>query len=124
MCSSDLGSARAHLRFGSMTGRPNQAAMSHTFTGLNVPAGTTVRALHVGIGDGESAFYDPAMLFNAGAVSAANLWSGREGNYWDDDRLTLSSTRLPAGTSPRVNTQGATGECLSWGYAALTYRGP
>ena len=118
------GSANAHLRFGSMTGRPGQAAMSHTFTGLNVPAGATVRALHVGIGDGESAFSDPAMVFSGGPITPANFWSGREGNYWDDDRQTLSATRLPAGTLPRANSQGATGECLTWSYAALTYRGP
>jgi subtilisin family serine protease len=117
------GNARAHLRFGSMTGRPNQAAMTHTFTGLSVPAGATMRALHVGIGDGET-FSDPAMVFNGGAISAANVWSGTEGRFWDDNRFTLSATRLPAGTSPRTNTQGATGECLTWSYAALTYRGP
>jgi subtilisin family serine protease len=117
------GNQRAYLRFGAMTARPNGLAMSHTFSGLSVPAGTTARQLRVGIGDGES-FADPAMRFNNTAISAANFWSGKEGTYWDDDVLGVSAAMLPTGTTSRTNSQAATDECLTWGYAALTYRTP
>ena len=86
-----------------------------------MPATIFTPALHVGIGDGES-FNDPAMLFNSAAVTPANFWSGTEGSYWDDDRITLPGAALPGGTTSRTNSQGATGECLTWPYAALTYQ--
>jgi hypothetical protein len=114
-------SGRAYLRWGSMTGRPGGAAMSHTFTGLTIPSGTINRRLHVGIGDGEP-FNDPAMLFNASAITAANFWSGTEGRFWDDDAIALPAASLPAGATSRTNSQAATGECLTWAYAGLAYQ--
>jgi subtilisin len=114
-------SGRAYLRWGGLTARPGAAAASHTFTGLNVPAGPVNRGLHVGLGDGE-AFGDPAMQFNGTAITAANFWSGTEGTYWDDARISVPAGLLPAGTTSRTNSQGATGECLTWAYAALTYQ--
>jgi hypothetical protein len=112
---------RMYLRFGSMTGRPGAPVMSHVFSGLTVPSPTVERALHVGIGDGES-FSDPAMLFAGTAITPANFWSGREGQYWDDDRIAFSAGLLPAGTTSRTVSQGATGECLTWSYAGLTFK--
>ncbi len=115
---------RAYLRWGAMLTRPSGPAMSHTFSGLSVPAAPVTRALHVGIGDGEAAFGDPAMLFNANAITGVNFWSGREGAYWDDDRITLPAAALPSGTTSRTNSQAATGDCLTWAYAGLTYKTP
>jgi subtilisin family serine protease len=112
---------RAYLRWGAMTARPGTAAATHTFAGLTVPAGTVGRALHVGIGDGE-AFADPAMRFQNVAITPTNLWSGTEGQFWDDERTTLPAATLPTGTTSRTNSQGATAECLTWSYAALTYQ--
>ena len=112
---------RAYLRWGGMTARPGAAAATHTFTGLTVPAGTVGRALHVGIGDGEP-FADPAMLFQSTAITPVNFWSGTEGAFWDDGRITVPGSALPSGTTSRTNSQGATSECLTWGYAALTYQ--
>ena len=88
-----------------------------------MPVAPISRALHVGIGDGES-FSDPAMLFNGSAITAANFWSGSDGAYWDDDRIALAASALPAGTTSRTNSQAATGECLTWAYAGLTYKTP
>jgi len=111
-----------HLRFGAMTVRPGGPAMTHSFTGLSMPSRTPpVRALLVGIGDGES-FADPAMQFAGAPVSAASAWSGTEGTYWDDARLAIPAGLMPAGTTARANSQGASGDCLTWGYAALMYR--
>ncbi len=112
---------RAYLRWGAMTARPGGAAMSHTFTGLTVPSAPVTPRLNVGIGDGEP-LNDPAMLFNGSAVTPANSWSGSEGTYWDDRAIGLSAGALPAGTTSRTNSQGATGECLTWSYAALSYK--
>ncbi len=112
---------KAYLRWGSMTTRPGGPAMTHTFSGLSVPTTPETPRLHVGIGDGES-FTDPAMLFKGGAVTATNFWSGREGTYWDDDRISINPAWIPVGTSARSNSQAAGGECLTWGYAGLTYR--
>lgn len=112
---------RAYLRWGAMTARPGGPAMSHTFTGLSVPGPVVNRRVHVGIGDGEE-FNDPAMLFSGVAVTASNFWSGKEGDHWDDDALSLAAGSLPAGTTSRTNTQAATGECLTWAYAGLTYQ--
>ena len=114
-------SGRAYLRWGGMTIRPGAPAASHTFTGLTVPAGPVDRALLVGIGDGES-FADPAMQFSGSAVTGANFWPGTEGAYWDDARISVPAGLLPAGTTSRTNSQAATGECLTWAYAGLTYR--
>lgn len=113
---------RVALRYGAMTAQPGGAAMSHTFTGLNVPTAPTIRELHVGIGDGQT-FNDPAMLFAGSVITPANFWSGSDLNYWDDDTIALAASLLPAGTTTRTNSQGATAECLTWSYAALTYRG-
>jgi subtilisin family serine protease len=112
---------RVYLKFGSMTARPGAPAMRHTFTGLTVPNGLVAPALHLGIGDGE-AFPDPAMTFAGAAVTGTNLWSGADGLYWDDARVQLPPALLPAGAKKRANSQAATGECLTWAYAALTYR--
>jgi subtilisin len=111
---------RIYLRWGAMTARPGGPAMSHTFSGLSVPSAVVNPRLHVGIGDGES-FADPAMLFNGGAVTATNFWSGREGNYWDDDRITLPDSSMPVGTTSRTNSQTAGSDCLTWAYSGLTY---
>jgi subtilisin family serine protease len=112
---------RAYINWGSMTARPNGPAMRHRFRGLQVPSGVSGRALHVGIGDGEE-FTDPAMRFQGTAITPGNFWSGREGAFWDDDRLALSAALLPGNVATRTVTQGATGECLTWSYAGLTYR--
>jgi hypothetical protein len=118
------GKANVHLRFGAATARPGGPAMSTTFTGLSMPAAVpTNRFLLEGIGDGET-FADPAMQFGGAAVTAASFWSGADGRFWDDARVALAPARLPAGTTSRVNSQGATGECLTWAYAGLTYRNP
>ena len=117
----DTQQGRAYLRWGAMIARPSTPPMNHVFTGLSVPSAPVTRALHVGIGDGES-FSEPAMLFNSSAITAANFWSGREGSYWDDDRISLPAASLPAGTTSRTNGQGATSECITWAYAGLTYK--
>jgi hypothetical protein len=62
------------------------------------------------------------MLFNGSPITAANFWSGREGHYWDDDRIALSAGLLPAGTTSRTNSQAPSADCLTWGYAALRYQ--
>jgi subtilisin len=112
---------RAAMRVGSMTTRPGGGAASTTFTGLVVPSATVSRFLHVGMGDGEP-FADPAMQFAGAAVTAANFWQGTDGTYWDDRAVTFGSSLLPAGTTTRTNSQGATGECLTWAYSLLNYQ--
>ncbi len=112
---------RAYLKFGAM--HTDGSPMSHTFTGLTVPAGTTARALRVGIGDGQS-LNDPPMLFGGTAITAANFWAGAEGTYWDDQRIVLPAARLPVGTTSVSNSQAASSDCLSWAYAGLTYQHP
>ena len=114
-------SGRVALRYGAMTMRPGMPAVSHEFTGLTVPSAPSNPALHVGIGDGEP-LGDPTMVFAGSAITPVNFWSGAEGNYWDDERIGLDPSLLPAGTTARENSQGATGECLTWAYAALTYQ--
>ena len=109
-----------HLR-GGMTAWPGDPAASHAFNGLAVPGTPSNVALHVGIGDGQGST-DPAMRFNDSPITPVNFWSGSDGNYWDDERNSLSASLLPAGTTSRTNSQAATGDCLTWAYAALTYR--
>jgi hypothetical protein len=75
----------------------------------------------VGIGDGE-AFGDPPMQFAGSPITAANFWSGSDGLYWDDGRLALPPALLPGGVKKRTNSQAAAAECLTWAYAALTYK--
>jgi hypothetical protein len=112
---------RAVFRYGSMTARPGVGAVATTFSGLTVPSATTTRALHVGMGDGRASA-DPAMLFGGAAVTAANAWAGTDGTYWDDRTLPFGAALLPAGTTSRINAQGATGECLTWAYSLLNYQ--
>jgi subtilisin family serine protease len=112
---------RAYLYWGGMTAQPGGPAMNHAFKGLAVPAGAGGRALHVGIGDGEP-FNDPAMRFDGTAITGTNFWSGTEGTFWDDARLSIGAPLLPPGVATRTVSQGATAECLTWSYAGLTYR--
>jgi len=116
----DARQGRAVLRWGAMLAQPS-SLMNHSFTGLSVPTTPVAPALHVGIGDGQAAS-DPAMFFNGSAVTAPSIWSGREGAYWDDDRIALPVSSLPAGTTSRTNSQRTTDDCLTWAYAALTYK--
>ena len=51
-------------------------------------------------------------------------YPGTDGPYWDDVRRTVSVGMLPDGATSVVNSQAATGECLTWPYAGLTYRHP
>ena len=37
-------------------------------------------------------------------------------------RPGAAAATLPTGTTSRTNSHGATSECLTWGYAALTYQ--
>jgi subtilisin family serine protease len=117
--SPDVG--RAVINWGSMTVRPGGPAMTHTFTGLVVPAGVFTRSLHLGVGDGET-FADPAMRLNGSAITPASFWNGSDGEYWDNDRRNISAAQLPIGTVTRTISQGATGECLTMSYAGLTYQ--
>ena len=112
---------RVAFRYGAMTARPGGAAATHTFSGLVVPGPTTSRQLHIGMGDGES-FTDPAMLFAGAAVTPTNFWSGSDAKYWDDKTIVPGGALLPAGTTSRTNSQGATGECLTWAYSLLNYQ--
>jgi hypothetical protein len=112
---------RVFLRVGSMTARPGGAAMAYVFRNLTVPVSVFDRAMHVGIGDGEM-FSDPPMRFNAVNTTGSNFWSGRDGTYWDDDRINVSGFAMPTGTANRGVAQAAQGECLTWSYAALTFK--
>ena len=95
--------------------------MSNVFTGLSVPTAPTARALHVGIGDGES-FSDPAMLFNSSPITAANFWSGREGHLLGR-RPNLAAGRIAAGGDDLPHEHpGGYRRVPHLAYAGLTYK--
>ena len=81
--------------------------------------------LNIGLADGQP-FTEPPMRFNGTPITAANPWAGADGEFWDDRRIVLSPSLLPAGTTTRTNTQpfsgGGNPDCLAWAYSALSYR--
>ncbi len=127
----DPGGTRTHrtvVNVGALTARgggfPSSAA-NHKFTGLNVPSAVVGNpTLNVGMADGQS-FTEPPMRFDGSPITAANPWAGADGDFWDDRRIVLSPSLLPAGTTSRTVVQpfgGADPDCLAWAYAALSYR--
>ena len=127
----DPGGLRTHrtvVNVGALTARGGgfpASAANHTFTGLSVPSAVVGNpTLNIGMADGQP-FTEPPMRFNGTPITAANSWAGADGELWDDRRIVLSPSLLPAGTTTRTNTQpfgGGDPDCLAWAYSALSYR--
>jgi len=120
----DPTTGRVALRYGSSSANEVAAHLPVSFTGLTVSSAVVGRpALHLGIGDGQP-FPDGAVTMNGSLVVPANMFSGSDGRFWDDDRWPLSTSVLPVGTTSRsiTSTVPSGGDCLTMAYAALQYR--
>ncbi|HET9444401.1 MAG TPA: S8 family serine peptidase [Acidimicrobiales bacterium] len=113
---------RVYIRHGAMSAVASGTSMSHTFTGLSVPSNPVQVRLHAGLADGQAGATEGSLLFNGTAVTAADAYDSTDGLLWDDDRLFVSTTQLPAGTTSRTNSITVGSDCLAWAYSALAYR--
>ena len=110
------------IRHGAVTGTSAATPMVNTFTGLSVPSAPTQVRLHAGVADGQVGATEGAMLFNGAAISPVDFYDGTDGPLWDDDRMVVPTTQLPAGTTTRSNTLTPGSDCLAWAYSALGYQ--
>jgi subtilisin len=112
---------RIFLRHGAMTVNDLNESMSHSFSGLAVPSTPSQVYLHIGMGDGQ-AYSEGPVRFAGSAVTGSNFYPGADGLMWDDDRIFVSPSLLPVGTTSRSNRITTVDDCLAWGYAALAYQ--
>jgi hypothetical protein len=114
---------KVHLRHGAMTVNISGQTMSHTFTGISLPAAPVSAHLNVGLGDGQG-FSENPMLFAGSAVTPADFFPGSDGIMWDDRTIGIPLGLLPVGVTSRTNSIQTVSDCLVWSYAALAYRRP
>jgi len=115
---------RVVIRHGALSASLANETMTHSFTGLQVPRAPTQLRLHIGMGDGQPQFTENPVRFAATAVTPANFYPGDDGPLWDDDRITVPTSLLPAGTASRANSIQTANDGLAWAYAALAYQHP
>jgi subtilisin len=110
------------IRHGAVTGNGTTPLMSNLFTNLSVPVQPLFANLNAAVADGQAAFSEGPMTFQAQAVSPANAYDGSDGPLWDDDRFSVPNTLLPAGTTARTNSLTTGNDCLVWAYSALSFQ--
>jgi subtilisin len=110
------------IRHGAVTGNGTTPLMTNLFTNLSVPVQPLFANLNAAVADGQAAFSEGPMTFQAQAVSPANAYDGSDGPLWDDDRFSVPNTLLPAGTTARTNSLTTGNDCLVWAYSALSFQ--
>jgi hypothetical protein len=93
------------------------ASASLTTTGN----GTHVRppAVHVSVGDG-SGGQNP-LTYHGTAVTPSNFFTSKRGSYWDDERVTLPDSLVPAGTLTRTLALTAPSDCVVMTHASISH---
>ena len=113
---------RVIIRHGALSSTPATPTMSTTFS-PTLPIQPAFIRLNAAVADGQPQFTEGPMTFGGAPISAANAYDGSDGPLWDDDRFTVPSDMLGAGTNTRVNSlSGGGDDCLAWAYTALSYQ--
>ena len=112
--------AQITIRHGAATANGTTPTMSNVFTNLDVPLQPLFASLNTAVADGQAFATEGPMTFQGQAVSAANAYDGSDGPLWDDDRFSVPTTLIPAGTTSRSNSLTTGNDCLVWAYSALS----
>jgi hypothetical protein len=109
---------RVYLRYGASSSVAGSIAGTTLLTNGN---GVHVRrpAVHVGVGDGQSATEDP-LLFAGTAITAPDFFAGVNGTLWDDARVPLSPSLIGAGLAAKSISVKGLGDCLVMSYAGVS----
>jgi subtilisin len=109
---------RVYLRYGASSSVAGSIAGTTLFTNGN---GVHVRrpAVHVGVGDGQSATEDP-LLFNGTAITSPDFFSGVNGTLWDDARIPMSTSLIGPGLAAKSIGVKGLGDCLVMSYAGVS----
>ena len=113
---------RVVIRHGALSAASTGATMSTTFSNLVLPVQPSLIRLNAAVADGQAPFTEGPMTFGGQPISAANSYDGSDGPLWDDDRLTVPTGMLSAGTNTRTNSLTTGNDCLAWAYSALSYQ--
>jgi subtilisin len=109
---------RVVLREGALTGNYLGEIVQHTFSLPTIPSTTSAAELHVGFADGEAAS-ETQLFLNNTALTGLDPISGSDGVRWDDKTMPVQVSTLAPTMNNRITVIG---DCLAWGYSALTYR--
>jgi subtilisin family serine protease len=112
---------RVYARFGASSASANGAVVGTTLTTSGNGVHLRRPALHVGVGDGQATPEGP-LMFGGSAVTGPSFFSGTQGAHWDDDRIPLSASLIPAGAVARPVSVTSGGDCVVMSYAAATWQ--
>jgi len=109
---------RVYLRYGASSSVGGNVAGGTLLTNGN---GVHVRrpAVHVGVGDGQSATEDP-LLFAGTAITSPDFFSGVNGTLWDDARIPVSTSLIGPGLAAKSIGVKGLGDCLVMSYAGVS----
>ena len=113
---------RVVIRHGALSSTAATPLMSTTFS-LTLPIQPSFVRLNAAVADGQPQFTEGPMTFGGQAISPASAYDGSDGPLWDDDRFTIPTEQLNAGSNIRVNSlSGGGDDCLAWAYSAVSYQ--
>ena len=86
-------------------------------------SGSHVRtpAVHVAVGDGQAAFPEDPLTYGGFSITVPNAFAGAEGAHWDDQRVPLATSYIPAGPMTTYLRLTGTSDCLVLSAAAVSY---
>jgi subtilisin family serine protease len=113
---------RVVIRHGALSTTSPGTVLSTTFANLVLPVQPSFIRLNAAVADGQAPFTEGPMTFGGQAISAPDSHDGSDGPLWDDDRLTVPTGMLQAGTNTRTNSLTGGNDCLAWAYSALSYQ--
>ena len=76
-------------------------------------------AVHVSVADG-GAGQNP-LTYDGTAITGPDFFTSNRGPFWDDERVTMSPSLVPAGTLLRTLSLGSTGDCFVMTHAAISH---
>jgi subtilisin family serine protease len=112
---------RVVIHHGALSSTGANQTMSTVFS-LTLPIQPAFIRLNAAVADGQAAFTEGPMTFGGQPISPADSYDGSDGPLWDDDRLTIPSDMLGAGTNTRLNSLTGGNDCLAWAYSAVSYQ--
>lgn len=75
-------------------------------------------AVHVSIGDGEPG--QGPLTFDGTAITGSDPFLSSQGQYWDDARIELPPSLVPAGSATHKLSIASAGDCLVMSHAAIS----
>jgi subtilisin len=114
------GVGHIHQRIGAATSIENATKATVTTEGSGIHLRSP--AVHVAVGDGQSATDEPLRYGTpAVAITSPDIFGGWAGGYWDDYRVPISPSLIPAGAlETDIGLKGVS-DCLVLSAAAVSY---